>query len=356
MFHHSLLSTNPAHSIELPQELFYSLRMPVKVNDPSSPSREPLAAVTNMPPSIAASDSDEEDIFDALGIDIGIYQLPVCANLPGQEDTASDSSPETFREMIMTWREGVVDSNLNSPPPELAEFSFSPITKHDNVTTDARNDPMIDIILNYHTDRALAVCDRSPRTPEFHSLETVQTIQASQSGIILSSETHISYLQIIVDSGRNNPEMTAHRSSNFIHLPIVVIRLFDAVGNRCLLPNTDGFMYYDPGAINLNNIIQRRGVAVPYNDPILRDPSCFANHAVSVFVEVPILPGMGMGVVTPQVEYIGDYYFHKTQRSLQKEEWMSVSEDVGFLCLSFHPFGHRTFLTYESLSDKASTC
>lgn len=105
-------------------------------------------------------------------------------------------------------------------------------------------------------------------------------------------------------------------------------------------------MYYDPGATNVKEIINRRGVSVSCSDSVLNDPACFANHAVSILVEASMLP-----CASEPLEYIGDYYLHKTERTLEKQAWMAVSENVGSLIPSFQLLTHTLLLT-----DQAKNC
>ena len=140
-----------------------------------------------MPHPAAAFHSEEQDIFDTLGIELSVYDHPVIKFLR-QEDTKSRLSSAAFRAKISTWSEGVMNSNFVSPPPGLADFSFPPNCEHSEAASDI-HDPMIDTILNYHVDRALQVdvLDGSPRSPNLLSLEEVQRGQVSQNVVYFSS-------------------------------------------------------------------------------------------------------------------------------------------------------------------------
>lgn len=104
----------------------------------------------------------------------------------------------------------------------------------------------------------------------------------------------------------------------------MVIRLNDEVVDCKLGRQHSGFMYYDNQATALQETIEKRGVYVPVNDAVTKVHSFFLKHGVRVYQEVKTEDGL-------LFKYLGDYFIHRTQKSLNRADWGLLSEEVGYL-------------------------
>ncbi|GLB35504.1 hypothetical protein LshimejAT787_0210690 [Lyophyllum shimeji] len=108
-------------------------------------------------------------------------------------------------------------------------------------------------------------------------------------------------------------------------IPPLIIHQTDLIGDRHLRPKHDGFMFYDISSDPLHHLISCRSVSGAL--PRVPSQAFFKTHAVRVFHECPgpRVPGIENG---PFYKYIGDYYVHRTERYLPREEWKRASEEI----------------------------
>lgn len=245
--------------------------------------------------------SDEDDISEMLAMDLGVLRLAP-QSPASQREPASPAASKVAR--IRTWSEGVRTQTRDEPPPpvlQLAKFRFPPKAKYDNWKH--QEDPMINVILN-------AGAPNFNVSPLIHvkllSLNEIPKVSWIFSWTIIAR-----YLML------STPQNS--------RIPSLIIKHHDIVGNRRLCANSDGFMYYDPNSVALKTIIDRRAVAVPCDDVVLNAPACFTNHAVRVFVQASDIINTEEA---SKFEYIGEYYLHKTERTLSHDAWIEVDEDV----------------------------
>ncbi|KAF9464639.1 hypothetical protein BDZ94DRAFT_1297129 [Collybia nuda] len=105
------------------------------------------------------------------------------------------------------------------------------------------------------------------------------------------------------------------------YLDYMIIRLNDEVVDCQLDRQYGGFMYYDNQATALQEVIERCGVYVAFNDEVTKVHSFFLKHGVRVYQEVKTDDG-------PRYKYLGDYFIHRTQKSLHHTDWALLNEEV----------------------------